>query len=62
MGSEGISLKSKEKLSEIINDKVKDIKRFKEGFHNTIKRNVELKTITSQEGTELLIILENKIF
>lgn len=61
MGDEGIGLRGKAKLSEIIDDKVKDIKKFKEGFIFTIKRNIESKVITSQEGTELLIELENKI-
>lgn len=58
MGDEGIGLEGKEKLSEIISDKVRDIKRFKEGFHSSIKRNIENRTITSEEGVDLIIELQ----
>ncbi len=53
MGDEGIDLKGRARLSQIISDKQKDIERFTDGFLLTIKRNQENGIITEYEAKML---------
>ena len=58
MGAESIEPEGIKKLLNIIKDKEKDIKRFKEGFLLIIERNAELKTITEYEAQLLRMTLQ----
>ncbi len=60
MGADSIDSKEgREKLSEIIQDKRKELKRFKEGFRLSIKRNIENRIITDIEAAKLITELES---
>ena len=58
MGIDSIDTQGTERLMKIINSHKKNIKRFKEGFHATVERNIENKEITHEEAVKLIIELE----
>ena len=58
MGAESIDPEGAVKLFGYIKDFKRDIRRFKEGFHLTVERNIENKVITNQEAINLIIELE----
>lgn len=58
MGANSIDPQGVERLMNIINSHKKNIKRFKEGFHTSVERNIEIGEITHEEATKLIIELE----
>ena len=58
MSAESIESEGFEKLSNIIKEKERDMKRFKDGFTLTIKRNLDNKIITEYQAQLLRMTLQ----
>lgn len=58
MGADSIDPQGIERLMKILNSHKRDIKRFKEGFHATVERNIESGEITHEEAVKLIFELE----